>query len=186
VIGQKSGVVSAVDPDHDGKELWQTRIGQGGPLGGVMYGGSADDHAVYVSVADGEATAPFAPGGLTALDLQSGRILWHAAPPPPICCWGREDCSAAQPGATTLIQGVIFSGSLDGHLRAVTTKEGKIIWDYDTAAGAYHAINGVPGHGGSISAYPLIIGNGALYLNSGGSLLSHPGNVLLTFSVDGK
>ncbi len=31
-VGQKSGVVHALDPDHDGKILWQTRIGKGGAL----------------------------------------------------------------------------------------------------------------------------------------------------------
>ena len=37
VIGQKSGVVHALDPDQEGRLLWQTRIGKGGPLGGIMW-----------------------------------------------------------------------------------------------------------------------------------------------------
>ena len=39
VVGQKSGVVYGLDPDNAGKEMWQARVGEGGPLGGVMYGG---------------------------------------------------------------------------------------------------------------------------------------------------
>ena len=29
--------------------------------------------------------------------------------------------------------GVVFSGSTDGHLRAYSTIDGKILWDFDTA-----------------------------------------------------
>lgn len=35
---QKSGVVTAVDPDRGGEILWQKRVGQGGSLGGVQFG----------------------------------------------------------------------------------------------------------------------------------------------------
>jgi polyvinyl alcohol dehydrogenase (cytochrome) len=36
VVGQKSGVIYALNPDQESKILWQTRIGKGGPLGGIM------------------------------------------------------------------------------------------------------------------------------------------------------
>ena len=32
-----------------------------------------------------------------------------------------------------VIPGVAFFGSMDGHLRAYSTIDGKILWDYDTA-----------------------------------------------------
>lgn len=35
---QKSGVVTAVDPDRRGKILWQKKVGRGGKLGGVQWG----------------------------------------------------------------------------------------------------------------------------------------------------
>jgi polyvinyl alcohol dehydrogenase (cytochrome) len=182
VLGQKSGVMYALDPDHDGKLLWQTRVGQGGPLGGVMYGPALDGRAAYVSVADRDAPAP---GGLTALDLADGKPLWHFAAPNPVCGWGPNDCSGAQPGATTAMPGVVFSGSLDGHIRAVSAADGRLVWDFDTAR-RFDAINGVPAHGGAVNGYPEIVAGGVLYVNSGGSLLTHPGNVLLAFTVDGK
>jgi polyvinyl alcohol dehydrogenase (cytochrome) len=185
IIGQKSGVVYALDPAADGKVLWQTRLGQGGPLGGIMYGASADERAAYITVADRDATPPFVPGGLTALDLRDGKVLWHVAAPKPVCSWGTDDCSGAQPGATTAIPGVVFAGSLDGHIRGVSTADGKVVWDFDTAQ-HFEGVNGVPAHGGSVNGYPLIVANGVLYVNSGGSLLTHPGNVLLAFTVDGK
>jgi polyvinyl alcohol dehydrogenase (cytochrome) len=185
VVGQKSGVTYALDPDHGGKLIWQTRTGQGGPLGGVMYGPALDSRAAYVTVADRDATQPFSPGGLTALSLSDGRKLWHLDAPKPVCSWGSADCSGAQPGAVTAIPGVVFSGSLDGHIRGVSTAEGKIIWDFDTAQ-SFNAINGGAAHGGSVNGYPQIVANGILYVNSGGSLLTHPGNVLIAFSVGGK
>ncbi|HLG89300.1 MAG TPA: PQQ-binding-like beta-propeller repeat protein [Alphaproteobacteria bacterium] len=185
VVGQKSGVVYALDPDRDGTIIWQARIGEGGPLGGVMYGAAADRIAAYVSVADRDAKPPFAPGGLSALALGDGKQLWHAAPPAPICAWGKNDCSAAQPGAATAIPGVVFSGSLDGHIRGFSATDGKIVWDFDTARN-FDAANGVRASGGSVNGYPQIVANGILYVISGGSLLTHPGNVLIAFSVDGK
>jgi polyvinyl alcohol dehydrogenase (cytochrome) len=38
IAGQKSGVVTAVDPDRKGEVLWQTRVGRGSSLGGVQWG----------------------------------------------------------------------------------------------------------------------------------------------------
>ena len=185
VVGQKSGVVYGLDPDHAGKEMWQARVGEGGPLGGVMYGGAADENALYVSVADRDAKPPFSPGGLTALRLSDGKRLWQARAPAPRCSWGPQDCSSAQPGAVTAIPGVIFSGSLDGHLRAFSADSGAKIWDVNTAR-KYHAVNGVDGAGGSVNGYSQIVANGVLYVNSGGSLLTHPGNLLIAFTANGK
>ena len=44
IAGQKSGVVTAVDPDRGGAILWQARVGHGGALGGVQWGSAADEH----------------------------------------------------------------------------------------------------------------------------------------------
>ena len=35
---QKSGVVTAVDPDRNGEIIWQKRVGHGGTIGGVQWG----------------------------------------------------------------------------------------------------------------------------------------------------
>jgi polyvinyl alcohol dehydrogenase (cytochrome) len=52
VVGQKSGVVHALDPDQEGKILWQMRVGKGGALGGIMWGSAADQDHVYVANSD--------------------------------------------------------------------------------------------------------------------------------------
>src|SRR6185437_5964448 len=69
-------------------------------------------------------------GGLFALDLKTGDKIWSA--PPPHDCGDRDNCSPGQSQAVTGIPGAVFSGSLDGHLRAYSTATGKIVWDYDT------------------------------------------------------
>ena len=81
---------------------------------------------------------------------------------------------------------MVFSGALDGHLRAYSTKDGAILWDYDTVR-EYETVNMVKAKGGSLDAAgPAVVG-GMLFVNSGyGYFNAIPGNVLLAFSVDGR
>jgi polyvinyl alcohol dehydrogenase (cytochrome) len=86
----------------------------------------------------------------------------------------------------TVIPGAVFSGALDGHLRAYSTADGRIFWDVDTAI-EYTTVNGVKAAGGSIDGPGPVVVGGMLYVNSGyGFLGGMPGNVLLAFSVDGR
>ena len=52
VAGHKSGNVYAVDPDREGARLWETRVGEGGSMGGVQWGSAADAQNVYVALSD--------------------------------------------------------------------------------------------------------------------------------------
>jgi polyvinyl alcohol dehydrogenase (cytochrome) len=101
VAGQKSGVVHAIDPDRDGALLWRTPVGVGGKLGGVQWGSAADEKHVYVAVSDvriapvasgtpGGQQTPFgitlrldpdAGGGLLALKLTTGEVVWKTPHP---------------------------------------------------------------------------------------------------------
>ena len=81
---------------------------------------------------------------------------------------------------------VAFSGSVDGHLRAYSAKDGAIVWDFDTVA-EYKTVNGVPGRGGSLDGPGPAISGGMIFVNSGYAIWGGmPGNVLLAFSVDGR
>jgi polyvinyl alcohol dehydrogenase (cytochrome) len=185
IAGQKSGVVYALDPDNQGKTLWQVKIGNGGALGGIEWGFAADQQNVYVPVADvgGANRKP----GITALTIATGEKLWHVPAPPAKCSWGTTRCNNAQSAAATLIPGVVFSGTTDGHLRAYSTRDGSIIWDFDTAATPYSAVNGMQAKGGALDGGGPTVANGMLYTNSGyGRLVGYPGNLLLAFTVDGK
>ena len=204
VAGQKSGVVTAVDPDHGGAIVWQTRVGAGSALGGVQWGVAADESKVYVALSDpklrrvpagtpGAQTLALNPsvallldsktgGGLSALKLDTGEQVWRTPHPG---CGDVPGCSPAQSAAVTAIPGLVFSGGLDGHLRAYFADNGKIVWDVDTK-GDYQTVNGVAAKGGSIDGGGAVIVDGVVYVGSGSGFVgSIPGNVLLAYSVDG-
>jgi polyvinyl alcohol dehydrogenase (cytochrome) len=123
-------------------------------------------------------------GGLHALDIKTGKIVWTAKPSP--CAAGRTDCSPAQSAAVTAIPGVVFSGSFDGHLRAYSATTGEVLWDVDTAR-EFATVNGKPARGGSMDVAGPAVVNGMLFVNSGyGQWGGMPGNVLLVFEVDGR
>jgi polyvinyl alcohol dehydrogenase (cytochrome) len=185
VVAAKSGIVFGLDPDHQGKLVWQTRVSEGGVLGGVIWGGSSDDKAAYFSISDWNPEKPESGGGVVAVEIRTGKKLWTTPAPKPACL-ETKGCSAAQPGATSVIQGAVFAGSLDGHLRAYDTADGRIIWDFDTLRD-FVTVDQVKARGGSITGTgPSIVG-GFVYASAGYS--RYPmigGNVLLAFSVDGK
>jgi polyvinyl alcohol dehydrogenase (cytochrome) len=184
LTGEKSGQVYGLDPDT-GKELWTSQVGVGSSLGGLEWGGAADNAHMYAAVSDATA-AGAKPGGLVALRITDGKQVWRAEPPTPVCSWGSRNCLAAQSQAVSAIPGVVFSGSEDGHLRAYSSAEGHVIWDFDTAQ-LFQTVNGVPGSGGSLDNGGATIAGGMLYVNSGyGRITGQPGNLLLAFSVDGR
>ena len=184
LAGQKSGVMYSLDPEN-GEILWEARVADGGMLGGIEWGFASDGNAVYASTSDAFEEAPGEAGGLTALRIADGEIVWHA-PTVQDTCGSRVGCHTAQPGAVTAIPGVVFSGSLDGHIRAYATDTGRVIWDVDTV-GEYDTVNGVSGQGGGLNGPGATIVGGTLYVSSGYSFLNYmPGNVLLAFSVNGQ
>jgi polyvinyl alcohol dehydrogenase (cytochrome) len=185
LAGQKSGVVYALDPDHDGKLLWETRVGQGGSMGGVEMGFAVIDGVAYVPVSDSEVKPPHVPGGLVALDIASGKVLWRKDPSKAACSWGAYECNPAQAASAAAIPGVVFSGSWDGHMRAYAANDGAIVWDVDTAK-TVNAVNKVKATGGAVSGYSVIVSGGMVYVTSGAASMTHPGNALLAFSVDGQ
>jgi polyvinyl alcohol dehydrogenase (cytochrome) len=199
VIAQKSGMVHAIDPDKKGAILWQSRAAKGGYLGGSQWGSASDGQRIYVATSDigiggvADATSPVGyritvdpkiGGGLHALDLKTGATVWDTKPS--VCAPGQSVCSPAQSAAVSVIPGVVFSGSIDGHLRAYSTANGVVLWDVDTAR-EFETVNGKPARGGSLDAAGAAVVNGMVFVNSGyGQYGGMPGNVLLVFSVDGK
>lgn len=180
--GQKSGLVHALDPDKQGAIVWQTRIGRGSALGGIEWGLTVDDVNVYAPLSDVNGQGKDM-GGLFALRKKDGVKVWQAAPPKPACS-GKPGCSAAQMAPATMIPGVVFSGSMDGHLRAYDSATGKVIWDFDTLR-EFPTVNGVKAKGGSLNATGPTLAGGMLFLNSGyGALGGMTGNVLLAFSLE--
>jgi polyvinyl alcohol dehydrogenase (cytochrome) len=180
LTGAKSGRVYGLDP-RNGRQLWTAQVGVGSSLGGIEWGGAADQNRLYVAVSDAAATTA-RPGGLIALRIADGKQLWRAEPPVPVCSWGTRNCISAQSQAVSAMPGVVFSGSQDGHLRAYAAATGRMIWDFDTAQ-SFTTVNGVAGVGGSLDNGGATLADGMVYVNSGyGRITGQPGNVLIAFS----
>ncbi len=192
-VGQKSGIMWALDPDKRGAPIWKTGVGHGSELGGIQWGPASDNQNVYAAVSDITFDDPtFKPGqkfkplpdkggGLFALQAATGERIWYAAPKP---CGSRPQCSPAQSAAVTVIPGAVFSGSVDGFLRAYSTKDGHVLWEFDTAR-EWETRNGVKANGGSMDGAGPAISGGMLFVNSGyGAWGGMPGNVLLAFGVE--
>lgn len=181
LAGQKSGVMHALDPDKEGAIVWQERLSPGGVLGGIEWGFAADAEHLYVPISDVWETraTPGHAGGIYKLRFADGSTVWNVPAAAPDCL-GTAGCNAGQPAAATLIPGVVFSASMDGHMRAYDSDTGKVLWDVDTKRD-YETVNGVPARGGSIKGAGATVVGGWVYFSSGYGLFGMPGNVFLAY-----
>ena len=113
--------------------MWEHRVGKGSALGGIEWGSAADEQNGYFATADAQAGAEA--GGLAALRLGTGEQVWHARPPAVECKAGDRNCATqAQSAAISAMPGVVFSGTTNGILRAYSTADGKVLWEYNRPA----------------------------------------------------
>ena len=156
--GQKAGVFWALNPDT-GAVVWKTKVGPGGPTGGIEYGSAVDGQRVYVSEGNtkqvGHAAGSYTlPDGRTidygsyaALDALTGKIAWQVPDPsgaegldngkPCTRDGPRENCSGAFPkGAVAVANGVVYGCSTapKGPLYAFDATTGKTLWRFDGGA----------------------------------------------------
>jgi polyvinyl alcohol dehydrogenase (cytochrome) len=118
--------------------------------------------------------------GLGAVQSIDGKTAWVFTAPG---AGGRG--GAALGAAPTTIPGVIFEGSGDGRLFAVSTKDGKQLWEFNTAQ-TFDTVNKVSAHGGAIATSGAVVVDGMVYVGSGYAISSAAsgGNVLLAFAVE--
>jgi polyvinyl alcohol dehydrogenase (cytochrome) len=181
VIGQKSGLAYALDPDRKGELVWRYRASAGSGLGGIQWGTAVDSALAYFPVSDIYSAAP---GGLHAVNLSTGDRVWHTPPPLPVCGKPSRACSGAQFSEVTVIPGIVFSPSNDGAVRAYSTTDGAIVWAFDTNR-EFTTVNGVRARGGSMYGPAPTVAGGMVYVSSGyGTFGMRPGNVLLAFGID--
>jgi polyvinyl alcohol dehydrogenase (cytochrome) len=171
VAAGKGGVAIALDPDANGKVMWRTTLWEGKPPsadGLVVFGGTADGKRVYYPL-----QRPG--GGLTALQLDTGKVDWTAA---------INADRRGQIGAASSIPGVVFTGAWDGTLRAVDAS-GKVIWSFDTHKD-FQTVNGIMANGGSLGSPGPTIANGMVFVSSGyvGVQNGFAGNVVLAFAAE--
>jgi polyvinyl alcohol dehydrogenase (cytochrome) len=185
VAGQKSGDAWALDPDKNGTIVWKFRAAltdeMPGSFGTVVWGQAVDRQNMYVPLSDIQ--SPARAGGLQAINLMTGQRTWFAEAVPPICKPG-PGCNAAQAAAPTVIAGVVFSGSADGGIRAYSTKDGSIIWTFDTNQ-TFETVNKVKANGGSLIGPGPVVAGGMLFVTSGyGSHNGRGGNIVLAFGLE--
>jgi polyvinyl alcohol dehydrogenase (cytochrome) len=184
LAGQKSAQVYGLDPDAKGAIVWQQRLSNGGPLGGVEFGMAADADTLYAPVSD-----IFVKGkparGLHAFSIADGKPVWSAPSPVMTCAWKYPFCSGALSQAISAMPGVVFAGAMDGRFRAYDARTGKIVWEVDTGQ-KVTTVSGKEAVGGVMDGAGPTIANGVVYVNSGYQGRSGvPGIVLMAFSVDG-
>jgi len=185
LAGQKSGIAYAFNPDN-GELLWQSRVGRGGPGGGILFGMATDGEQLFVPVID-MADIPGmdypASPGLYALSLSNGEFTWRS--PARNVCNGEPGCLPGIFGSITATAELVFAGSADGYLRIHDSQNGEILWKYDTKA-SVKTVSGAVGRGGSIGggAAPLVYQNKLIAVSGYGFASYMPGNVLLVFEAD--
>ncbi len=172
IAGQKSGIVWAHDPERKGAVAWKTSVYSKtpGPQGQITFGGSADERNAYFGLNS---------GGVVAISLVNGERQWFTPiEPVPGRMTGQDAAVSAAPG-------VIFSGGWDGMLRALSSTDGKILWQFDMAR-EFETVNHVAAKGGSMGAAGPTIAGGMVFAGAGypGVQNGRNGNVLLAFGVE--
>ena len=168
VAGQKSGIVWAHDPDKQGAVVWKLQVVDEGPLGEITFGGAADDQNAYFGLSN---------GGIVAVELTTGEKKWYITVP------RAQGQRGGQTAALTSIPGVVFTGGMDGMLRAFSTADGHPLWQYNTLQDV-QTVNGVAAKGGSMGAPGPTVAGGMLFVGSGYTFgAGTTGNLLLAFSV---
>ena len=186
LAGQKSGMIFGLDPDADGKILWQARAGMGGFNGGVHWGMATAGPTLFVGIADTPgnkgAVGPRR-NGLHAFRSETGEPLWSILEKP-TCATGGFQCDTALSAPVTLTDGIVFAGAHNGLLRAYSSRTGRLLWSTDTRR-KFATVNGVAAMGGSIDSAGPVVAGGRLIVNSGYDKFGEiPGNVLLVFGFE--
>lgn len=193
LVGQKSGAVTALDPDRGGQLLWRTQVGLGSALGGVEWGMAADSRTLFVPIADPYAPKGKGKAGMYGLDIGEGRIVWSSPAPEPNCAIAPRGsliniCTSGLSSAPTAIDGAVIEGSLDGILRAYGARDGKLAWSFDLGQARFTPLNGSgPVKGDTMNGGGATVA-GAMLFQVSGYRSSNPKatNLLVAFSVDGK
>ena len=173
IAAAKSGNVFGLDPDRKGALVWKVQLALKPPgIDGLLrWGGAADMENTYLAVQS---------GSMVALQLGTGKRIWATPLFSPVI----PDFPGVN-AAVSAIPGVAFVGGWDGVLHALSTVDGHILWEYNTAR-KFTTVNGVPANGGSFGAPGPTIASGMLFTTSGYAFFGgiKTGNVLLAFSAE--
>jgi len=167
--GAKSGIYWALDATT-GAIVWSRQAGPGSTLGGIEWGTATDGKRIYIAEANfgrlaypNNASLPHT-GSFAALDPATGTVLWQTPDPS-----GGSDL-----GAVSTSNGVVYAGSMSGHMYALDAATGAVVKD-------------ILGEGSS-NAGPAISNQGVLYWGNGYSRfgLGTGSRKFYAFSLNGK
>jgi polyvinyl alcohol dehydrogenase (cytochrome) len=161
-----------------------------GQKSGMLYGGihwslSSDGKKIFVPVGD-IGNHPKAIGdsrsGIYAYDPFSGNELWSYNAVIN-CTDDTFECHSGFSAAISSTDDIVFAGNLNGVLYAISTKNGKSVWEFNTRK-EFQSINLIPSNGGTIDATGPVISERMIYINSGyGGYGKLPGNALIAFEI---
>lgn len=188
VAMQKTGDVFGLDRES-GKILWRRRITRGDFNQSNLFGMAAEGETVFAGVMDIHGDPVNDKGywgidelGVYAMNARTGKPGWFAPLKdhcrPGLSCRGYSAAFTATPG-------MVFVLGIDGWARALSTRDGSLLWDFDTRRD-FPAGNGEIAHGGDIEGPGVVVADGMLFMNSGygsGNAAHHGGNAFLAFSV---
>lgn len=173
VAGQKSGWIRAFSL-AGGSLLWNTALVENtAEFGGkVIWGGANDGNNAYFGLGS---------GGIAAVRISDGEKQWFTELAP------SADMAKhpGQDGPLTVSADLLISGGWDGMLRILSTRDGKVLWEFNTAQ-PYQPVNEGPGKGGSLGAAGPVVAGKRLIVPSGyvGVKNGIPGNILLMFTAE--
>lgn len=111
-VGDKEGTFRVHDR-RNGDLIWDTKITPGSSLGGVMQSAAYYDGELFVISNKAAGASP----SLFALDAETGAEIWNV------------DLGAIQIfGATTVANGVIYFGDMNGTVHVRSAADGSVIW----------------------------------------------------------
>ena len=123
--GAKSGIYWAPRRGHRRRSSGAPQAGPGSTLGGIQWGTATDGKRIYIAEANFDRVAyraqrePAPLGSFAALDPATGAILWQTSDPS-----GGFDL-----GAVSTSNGVVYAGSMSGHMYALDAATGTVLKD---------------------------------------------------------
>ncbi|EFJ14687.1 hypothetical protein SELMODRAFT_445822 [Selaginella moellendorffii] len=175
VTGQKTGFVWAHDRET-GELVWHAVAGPGGSGGGANWGSATDNSRVFTNIANSDRQSFLhepsqlvtTGGGWVAMAATTGRLLWSTPNPTGQPAYGP---------VTYTHGGVLLCTSFDsnGHVYAINSYSGEIIWNATTGSTVYG--------GFSVGCGCAFVGAGYASTPTGLALGGTPGDSLFAFCV---
>src|SRR2546425_11149481 len=81
IVAANKSAIYGLDPDSEGKTLWQAQIGKS-RNGGVMWGAALDGETLFAANQSFDAKTPDASGGGFSVGIPKGKNNWSGPPPP--------------------------------------------------------------------------------------------------------